>query len=453
MQARGQGAIRGNLHALLEGGSLGGLTDRQLLERFTSRDDGGSDAAFRTLMDRHGRMVLGVCRRILGDSHDAEDAFQATFLILVRKAESVRVSDSLGRWLYGVSCRVARRAKSTAARRGSGESIATLPAPHDPSSELEEIRALVDEELLRLPARFRTPIVLCDLDGFTHEQAARQLGCPVGTIKSRLARGRGQLRDRLVRRGWSPAASFTALTLATSEVEAAVPHLLVETTIREAVCYLCGTTAMAVTSAVSLAEGVLKAMFMSKLLCGVGAIALAGALVGSAVYGSGSGAGDVQEGSKARNDAVLESKSEQASESSKPNAIIEHLKAELAKKKAELDRGKAEKELVLSVLATSVRLNQRIQGTVSADEFKKAEAEVKVAEAKLNTTLAEIHLLEVMVKQASGGSVTVPTSPEVVERAVDTQGGALERRLQTLESKIDHVLEELNSLKERNRGS
>ena len=148
-------------------------------------------------------MVLGVCRRALADPDDADDAFQATFLILVRKAGSVRVDDSLGRWLYGVSRKVAARARAVAARRPTrrGDGLEAVEARPRPTPTGSRSGRSLDEELARLPEPYRSAIVLCDLDGLTHEEAARDLRCPVGTVKSRQARGRARLRDRLERRG------------------------------------------------------------------------------------------------------------------------------------------------------------------------------------------------------------------------------------------------------------
>jgi len=462
MATRDSGAIGRNLHVLFDGGTLGELTDRQLLERFTSGRDGGAEAAFRALVARHGAMVLGVCRRILRDSNDADDAFQATFLILVRKAGSVRVTDSLGRWLYGVSYRVAIRARSIAARRGARESAAgeTLPAPPDPEADREEIRAALDEELVRMPQRYRVPIVLCDLDGLTHEQAAQQLGCPVGTIKSRLARGRERLRDRLVRRGWTPAAGFTALAISTPGSEAAVPHPLMETTVREAVHCLIGkasAAAMVSASVVSLTEGVLKTMLVSKLLWGVGAIAaIGGAVVGSyvpAVLGSGVATQTTQVGASsgskepAQTKAALSLNVEEATISREVRDTVDRLKIELQKKESELRRADAQLQLSLSVLATNKRLNQRLEGRVSPEEMKKAEAEVAIPKAETDIIRAEIQLIKLKLEQANHGRIGALSIPDEANRLDTTYNLIVERRLQSLESKIDHVLEILKTRK------
>ena len=193
-----------DLATLFKGGSLAASTDGELLDRFLTSRDERAELAFEALVLRHGPMVWGVCRRILADPTDAEDAFQATFLVLVRKARSVRVDDSLGRWLYGVSRRVATRTRSDRDRRRGRESGGMMPdRPERPhlSPARAETFAELDAEVSRLAEPFRSAIILCDLGGLTHEQAALDLGCPVGTIKSRLSRGRERLRTRLLRRG------------------------------------------------------------------------------------------------------------------------------------------------------------------------------------------------------------------------------------------------------------
>src|SRR5579875_3651867 len=159
---RAIGATR-ELAWLFRDGSAAGLSDRQLLQRFASARD---EASFAALVGRHGPMVLGVCRRIVRDRHEAEDAFQAAFLVLARKAGSIRVDDSLGRWLYTVARRIALRADASAARRGLVETAAESVAVDEPDqSERREVRAAVDEEVGRLPASYRAVVRLCDLEG------------------------------------------------------------------------------------------------------------------------------------------------------------------------------------------------------------------------------------------------------------------------------------------------
>jgi RNA polymerase sigma factor (sigma-70 family) len=206
------------------------MTDGQLLDRFVKTRD---ESAFETLLRRHGPMVLGLCRRSLQDDHEAEDAFQATFLTLVNNARTIRKQDSLASWLYGVAQRVTLKAKIRAGKRNrltQGETMAV--DQHDSEADLQEIRPVLHEEVGRLPEKYRAPIVLCYLEGQTHEEAARQLDWPVGTVKGRLSRARELLHSRLTRRGI--ALSLGLISMLTSEATAAVPESLVESTVRAA---------------------------------------------------------------------------------------------------------------------------------------------------------------------------------------------------------------------------
>ena len=189
-----------------------GSTDRQLLDDFVHAQD---PVAFQNLVSRHGAAVHQVCRGVLGDLHEAEDAFQATFLVLARKAPVIREPDSLGGWLRGVAYRVAVRARRRSVRRRETEKLrAEMSQVHTSGSvpgDSVELRELVGNELDRLPDDYRQPLILCYLDGLTHQEAARRLGWPVGTVKVRLVRGRRLLRDRLHRRGIALGAGLLAL--------------------------------------------------------------------------------------------------------------------------------------------------------------------------------------------------------------------------------------------------
>ncbi len=204
-----------HLATLFQAGTAAGLSDRVLLERFAERqgaDDPAAEAAFAALVERHGPMVLRVCRAVLGDRHEAEDAFQAAFLVLAGRARSIRRGDSVGAWLHGVALRVANRGRWRAARRRQHDrrhaemtrpaGAGAEPAAHDrPPDDVDRV---VHEEIGRLPDKYRRPVVLCYLEGLTHEQAADQLGWPVGTVRSRLAGARDRLRGRLTRRARPP---------------------------------------------------------------------------------------------------------------------------------------------------------------------------------------------------------------------------------------------------------
>jgi RNA polymerase sigma factor (sigma-70 family) len=230
-------------------------SDGQLLARFAGHRD---DAAFAELVRRHGPMVLGVCRRTLGDSPDADDAFQAAFLVLVRRAGSVGRPELLGNWLYGVAYRTALKARAAAARRRARLKPLPEVAVADAVEELvwRDLRPVLDEELNRLPDRYRVPVVLCDLEGQTHEEAARRLGCPRETLTTRLTRARARLRGRLTRRGLTLSGALFATLLAEG---AAVPDGLADLTTQAAAAGVVSPQVAALTG------GVLRAMFWSQL--------------------------------------------------------------------------------------------------------------------------------------------------------------------------------------------
>jgi RNA polymerase sigma factor (sigma-70 family) len=240
----------------------GGLTDALLLKRFVSSRD---EAAFEVLLWRHGPMVLDVCRRLLHREHDVEDAFQATFLVLVRKAGSISKRRSVGSWLYKVAYRVALQAKAAVTKRATREKqIADWPAP-EPADDLvwRDLRPVLDEEVSRLPEKYRGPCVLCFLEGKTYAEAARELGCPQGTVTSRLARARERLRGRLVRRGLTLSAGLSAGTFPAVTASAAVPSALVASTIRGM------QEAAFSTQVAALAEGAMRATFLTKWKVGI----------------------------------------------------------------------------------------------------------------------------------------------------------------------------------------
>ncbi len=191
MEIRQAGTLSGHLEALFRVGVVGGMSDAQLLERFVAGRDDGGEAAFRALVERHGPMVLRVCRNILGDSHAAEDGFQLTFLALRASAGSIRKHNSIACWLHETAHRVAMKARTSARRRAARESRrAAVDRLRQSQSSLDDRdhEPIVHEEIERLPAKYRAPVVLCYLEGMTHHQAAGELGWPVGTVSGRLAR-------------------------------------------------------------------------------------------------------------------------------------------------------------------------------------------------------------------------------------------------------------------------
>jgi RNA polymerase sigma factor (sigma-70 family) len=219
---------------LFREGVTGDLADADLLERFADRRENaeGAELAFEGLVRRHGAMVFRVCRTILRDPHDAEDAFQATFLVLARQAASIRNRASLASWLHGVARRIAHYARLAGQRRRRHERRAASLAERFATERcLDDVAAVVHLELNQLPAKYREVIVLCDMEGLTEGQAARRLDRPIGTIRSQLSRGRQRLRCRLIRRGLAPATVALVLAQAASAEARAVAPLLVRSTV------------------------------------------------------------------------------------------------------------------------------------------------------------------------------------------------------------------------------
>lgn len=284
MPARPMNRIVQHLRTAVLARDGGGLTDGQLLQRFIQSRD---EAAFAALVRRHGPMVLGVCRRVTGNVHDAEDAFQAAFLVLARKAATVVPRDAVGNWLHGVSYRTALKARSAANRRRARErEVEVMPerAVTDPCDD--ELHTLLDQELGRLPEKYRLPIVLCGLEGRTRKEVARQLRLPEGTLSSRLAAGRKMLARRLARRGLALSAGALAAALSESSAAALPPFLLLPTVKTATLSSGAGAVAGTVPAkAAALAQGVMKTMLLTKL--GIGAGVLAVALVGVSVAGFG----------------------------------------------------------------------------------------------------------------------------------------------------------------------
>lgn len=260
---------QGRLNTLLRhirslAGDGGDSSDARLLASFARDRD---DDAFAKLLHRHGRMVLGVCQRILRDEHEAEDACQATFLVLARKAGAKGWHDSIGNWLYGVARRIALKMHASLARRPSlHQEIADVPLP-EPDREWQDLKPVLDEELSRLPDRARAALVLCYLEGLSNEEAASQLGCPVGTVWYQLSRGRDLLRRRLERRGIVLSAAALALVIRGHASAAALPANLEKATLHCAGLIVAGKpVGRLVSDQVAIhVKGVIKAMFVSKV--------------------------------------------------------------------------------------------------------------------------------------------------------------------------------------------
>ena len=310
-----------DLERIFQGETVSGLSEWQLLARYLENRD---ELAFAALVARHGPMVMGTCRRMLAAGADAEDAFQATFLVLVRRARSLSPRDAIGPWLHGVAARVSMRARSQVARRrrvepSSGEltAVAAWTNPVD-----GELAAILDQEVNHLPDKYRSPIVLCYLQGLTHEEAARKLNWPLGSVKGRLARARDLLRSRLLRRGIAPGAALLAASVA-REASASFDRELFEHTVNNCMTVTlerASVDAISVSIA-SLVKGALSAMIIDKLKwAGAAALAIGFALTGAvAIARQGGGFGGDQ---KPKNPAIAKDRMLRAAAVSAGGALV-----------------------------------------------------------------------------------------------------------------------------------
>ncbi|WP_165222279.1 RNA polymerase sigma factor [Aquisphaera insulae] len=274
-----------DLVRLFDAGSVGLLPDNELLNRFVVHRD---RLAFESLVSRLGPMVLGVCRRQLGESPEVDDCFQATFLVLIRRGPTLGPDVPLGAWLHGVAVRVARQARKQAARRVDRERAGVrmdVVEGREPGGDDPELRRILDEEIARLPDRYRLPVILCYLEGITHAEAARRLGWPLGSVKGRLSRARSLLQSRLTRRGVAVGTTAGALA-AGGYVEASIPAFVVQSTcnslLRSGSGAAFALSRVLPQSVSRLAEGVLHTMVVSRLgqfvaMLGVSGLFLAGA--------------------------------------------------------------------------------------------------------------------------------------------------------------------------------
>jgi RNA polymerase sigma factor (sigma-70 family) len=279
MRSGHQGVAFHYIHQLFGEGTLAQLTDSQLLELYVSHRD---ELAFKTVVHRHGKMVLTVCSAVVGETHDADDAFQATFMLLIRKAASLWVDDSIGGWLHRVAFRIAAQARSEVLKRRECERRAAVRAREESGSLIpwDDASVVLHQEIDRLPERFRRPIVLCYLDGMTYQEAARHLEWTVTTTQGRLTRARNLLRARLTRRGVTLSGSMLG-TVSVPGSASALSLSMLEQTV-QAARHFAMTKGAAIeggsTAAASLAKGALRKMMIAKLQ-----MAAAAALGGIAV--------------------------------------------------------------------------------------------------------------------------------------------------------------------------
>lgn len=278
-------AAWGAMDTLLTAGTLGSLSDGQLLDRFARDRGAAGQEAFRILVERHGAMVMAVCRGVVRDAHEAEDAFQATFLVLVRRADSIRRRETIAPWLHAVACRVARRARARTARRREREFAAEgdLAAPDQPSSGSPVTEQVLQEEIRRLPEVLRAPLILCCLEGLSYDVAARRLGVRQSTLRGRLHRARRRLEARLERRGLlAPLAA--RLANPGGLVPAPLSHSLIQSTHQVAARWATVGGLLAGADAIpepisALARGVIQAMFLQTTrVCGIAMILTMGAV-------------------------------------------------------------------------------------------------------------------------------------------------------------------------------
>jgi RNA polymerase sigma factor (sigma-70 family) len=319
-----------NILPCLRRAAMPGMTDRELLDALVTHRD---EAAFEALLRRHGPMVLAVCRRALRNAQDAEDAFQATFLVLARKASTIRERDVLGSWLYGVAYRTAQKARTLSARRQNHErQVAPRPSPSDAHPGLD-----LDDELNLLPEKYRAPLVLCHLEGRSRQDVARQLNIPEGTLSSRLATARKALANQLRRHGWNSAGATAGL-----------PPSLLASTSRAAVHLLAGRAASGVVSAqvLALTEGVIKMMFLNQLKTLSLALIVLGTLgVGTTwlTYRAAASGSPAGQGTPARDDRLDQAKADLAA----AQANLKRAEAELAAAQAQVAQKKAAYEQAL----------------------------------------------------------------------------------------------------------
>ena len=291
---RRTGSVLREIDRVFGEGPVSGMTDGQLLERFFARED---EIAFQALVTRHGPMVFRVCRRVLKDSHDAEDAFQATFLVMVRAARSRQLTASLKSWLYRVAHRIAVRGSKIATRQRQREQKVARTEVARPQIEIEpDIRLILLKEIARLPEKYRMPVLLCYFEGMTEESAAVRMGCPLGTVSGRLSRARDLLRTRLTRRGVALSTGLFAAAFSSEAVSAEVPASLVGSTVTAAIQLATDNVLLAgmvSESAASLVGQASKVLLMDKLKV-LAALGIASVLVtfGVVIVIRASGTGD-----------------------------------------------------------------------------------------------------------------------------------------------------------------
>ncbi|WP_074308925.1 RNA polymerase sigma factor [Singulisphaera sp. GP187] len=440
------GGLLRSVRSLFEAGTTGGLTDGQLLDRFLTHRD---EAAFEALVTRHGPMVFDVCRNVLNDPHDAEDAFQATFLILAWRAGSIRLRDSLGSWLFGVARRAANRLRTDQARRRGHErkvAVRTETGADRNGTPLD--LSLLHEEVGRLPEKYREPVILCYLEGLTYEAAADRLDCPVGTISVRLMRAKERLKSRLLRRGWMVPGELPGVGIIP---RAAVPPALVEATTQTALTLTTGQgvfTGVISITVLTLTQGVIGSMLMTKLkLAAMGAVALVLLGVGGRTL-----IGQQETAGQPKPESVPADLAKSSPTEAAPDDIAALKKlVESARRRREVqqpfyDQGRISLDRFLDALTQEK--NAELQLAITPDEKVAAVAEyldrveevakkARLLHEAARGTVADI--AEVELRYAQG---------EMELRRARTSMGpldleSLDRRVRALETKLDLILRSL----------
>jgi RNA polymerase sigma factor (sigma-70 family) len=395
------GEVLLRIRGLVGPGGVSAPSDAQLVALFADRRD---EASFAELVRRHGGLVLGVCRRVLDDYHAAEDAFQATFLVLARKAASIRKRQLVASWLFGVAYRIAGKARAAMARRRAREQE-WCPRPRvDPTADLvwRELRPVLDEEVSRLPDKYRQPVVLCYLENKSNVEAARQLGWSKGTVSGRLARARALLRARLTRRGLALSGGVFAAALA-QKATAAVPPALGLSTVKAAALVAAGSAAPAAAvsaSVTALAQGAVQAMLMTKikivtaLVLTIGVLGTGAAFFTSGVLGQGPAGAASEKAAAAR--PLDGARTDQGADEDNGKDDPAQLKKEIAALKKELALTKKKLRELLRLFEL-----ERARAEAERDQAKAARLEARAQRQKAE---AELRRATETAAQAEGAA-------------------------------------------------
>ena len=446
-------AVLGQLRTLYNIGTISDLTDGQLLERFATDGEELAELAFSALVERHEAMVWRVCMAILRDEHEAEDAFQAIFLVLARKARSLWVRDSLGPWLHQVACRTASCLRTTIIRRRKHEQQSAAKSATrvvEVGTERDFDRdAAIHEEINRLPEKYRAPVVLCDLEGRTHQEAARFLGWPIGTVKSRQSQGRGLIRHRLARRGLGLGVAGVAAESLGQSAFAAMPNGVLQNTVNIAMQQSGRLLAASGASAhvLALSQGVLRAMLWTRVrFLAVAAVAVGIASGGAIVYVRGAQESAKQAGQPlppAPKTATVQPK---ASKKAEEEPAAETQRAKLRAQQRATRKAKALYEIATGTRALAEIAAEEYQDVSYPQHLAAAEREIKLAEADF--AVVEEHLKSTRRKFERNQLLPDPKSEELslkrarfyVEQAQSSKKVLVDytrdKNIKTLESEV-----------------